>query len=255
MSRSRIDLDRIAVASPCPVAWDDMAGNERVRFCSQCKLNVYDISAMTRSEAKSFIANAEGRICAKLYRRADGTILTRDCPVGLRAVRKKISRAAAAAFSALISLFGGSALFAQQQPKNETRVDIQRTLRRYGQAAIEGTVFDDYRAVIAGAQVKLINERTKHEVTTKANDNGRFRFTDSEKGVYTIQVYSPGFDKLEQLGLEVSDEQALNLDVMLKVGEVGEALMGVVVVTSPIMLPTNDTIPSGELKRKDRPRE
>jgi len=226
------------------MAWDDMTGNERVRFCSQCKLNVYDISAMTKSEAESFISNAEGRICARLYRRADGTILTRDCPVGLRAVRKKVSRAAAAAFSALVSLFGGSALFAQQ-PKNETGVDIQRTLRRYGQAAIEGTVFDATRAVIAGAQVKLINERTKLEVTTKANDKGRFRFTDLENGVYTIQVYRPGFIKLEQLGLEVSDEQALNLDVTLKVGEI---TMGVLVVTS-------DTIPSGELKRKDRPRE
>jgi hypothetical protein len=59
MSRGRIDLDRIAVASPCPVAWDDMTGNDRVRFCSQCKLNVYNISAMTRSEAESFIANDE----------------------------------------------------------------------------------------------------------------------------------------------------------------------------------------------------
>ncbi|HMB27752.1 MAG TPA: carboxypeptidase-like regulatory domain-containing protein, partial [Blastocatellia bacterium] len=202
------------------------------------------------------IANAEGRICARLYRRADGTILTQDCPVGLRAVRKKVTRAAAAAFSALVSLFGSSATFAQQQqPKDKSKVDVQRVLRRYGQAAIEGTVFDDYRAVIAGAQVKLINERTKQEVTTKANDNGRFRFTDLENGVYTIQVYSPGFVNLEKLGLEVSDEQALNLDVMLKVGEVGEALMGVVVTTSPVMLPTNDTIPSGELKRKDRPRE
>jgi hypothetical protein len=163
----------------------------------------------------------------------------------LRAVRKKVSRAAAAAFSALVSLFGGSALFAQQ-PKNETGVDIHRTLRRYGQAAIEGAVFDATRAVIAGAQVKLINERTKLEATTKANDNGRFRFTDLENGVYTIQVYSPGFVKLEQLGLEVSDEQALNLDVTLKVGVL--ELTGVVVVTS-------DTIPSGEFKRKDRPRE
>jgi hypothetical protein len=255
MSQDRIDLDRIAVASPCPMSWNEMVGDDRVRFCNQCNLNVYNISAMTKPEAESFIANAEGRICAKLYRRSDGTILTRDCPVGLRAVRKKISRAAAAAFSALISLFGGSSTFAQQQqPKDESKVDVQRTLRRYGQAAIEGTVFDVVRAVIAGAQVKLINERTKQEVTTKANDNGRFRFTDLGKGVYTIQVYSTGFVKLEQLGLEVSDEQALNLDVMLKVGEVGEVLMGVV-GASPSIEPTNDTIPLGELKRKDRPRE
>jgi len=252
MSRDRIDLDRIAVASPCSMSWNDMDGNDRVRFCSQCKLNVYDISAMTKPEAESFIANAEGRICARYYRRADGTILTKDCPVGLRAVRKRVSRAAAAAFSALVSLFGGSATFAQQrQPKDESKVDIQRTLRRYGQTAIEGTVFDVAHTVIPGAQVKLTNERTKQEVATKANDNGRFRFSDLEKGIYTIQVYREGFVKLEQLGLEVSDEQALNLEVTLKVGQT----LGVLVVVSPTPIPTNDTIPQGELKRKDRPRE
>jgi carboxypeptidase family protein len=249
MSRDRIDLDRIAVVSPCPVAWNDMVGNDRVRFCNQCNLTVYNISAMTKPEAISFIANAEGRICAKFYRRADGTILTKDCPVGLHAVRKKVSRAAATAFSALVSLFGGSAIFAQQS-KSEAKVDVQRTQKREGQATIEGTVFDLTHEGIPGAQVKLIDERTKREITTKANDIGKFRFSDLKKGVYTIQVYAQGFRKLEQLGLEVTDEQSLNLDVTLDVGQiVGE----LIVLPEPI--PTNDTIPSGELKRKDRPRE
>jgi len=141
--------------------------------------------------------------------------------------------------------------FSAHQPKNETRVDIQRTLRRYGQAAIEGTVFDLTHTAIPGAQVKLINERTKQEVTTKANDNGRFRFSDLEMGIYTIQIYREGFVKLEQLGVEVSDEQALKLDVTLKIGEV----LGLLVADPPSPIPINDTIPSGELKRKDRPRE
>jgi hypothetical protein len=244
MSRGRIDLDRIAVASPCPVAWDDMAGDERVRFCNQCSLNVYNISAMTKREAESFIANAEGRICARYYRRADGAIMTQDCPVGLRAVRKRVSRAAAAAFSALVILFGGSAKFAQQQqPKNESKVDIQRTHRRYGQAAIERTIFDVTRAVIPRMQIKLISERTKREITTTANDIGRFKFLDLEKGVYIIQVYAAGFFKLEQSGLEVSDEQALNLDVTLKA------------VEEPICILKVDTKPSKKLRRKGRPRE
>jgi hypothetical protein len=242
MSQSGGGLDRIAVASPCPMNWNDMIGDERVRFCNQCNLNVYNISAMTRLEAESFIANAEGRICAKLYRRADGTILTQDCPVGLRAVRKKVSRAAAAAFSALVSLFGGSAIFAQQS-KSDTKIDVQRTTRRDGQAAIEGTVFDGAYARIIGAQVKLINNATNQEVTTETNGDGDFRFSGLEKGVYTIQVYAQGFIKMEQSGLEVSDEQVLNRDVTLRVGE---ELVGVLVV---------DKHHSGKLKRKDRPRE
>ncbi len=109
MTRNKFELDRIAVASPCSVAWDEMEGDDRVRFCNRCSLNVYNISAMTKAEAESVITNTEGRVCASFYRRADGTILTQDCPVGLWAARKRISRVAAAAFSAIVSLFGGQA--------------------------------------------------------------------------------------------------------------------------------------------------
>ena len=82
MTRNKFELDRIAVASPCSVAWDEMEGDDRVRFCDRCSLNVYNISAMTKAEAESVITNTEGRVCARFYRRADGTILTQDCPVG-----------------------------------------------------------------------------------------------------------------------------------------------------------------------------
>jgi hypothetical protein len=57
MSRNRVDLDRIAVASPCPMNWNDMIGDDRMRFCNQCNLNVYNISAMTKAEAESFIGD------------------------------------------------------------------------------------------------------------------------------------------------------------------------------------------------------
>ena len=251
MARSQVDLDLITVASPCPVAWGDMAGDERKRFCNQCNLNVYNISAMTRSEAESFIANAEGRICAKLYRRADGSIITKDCPVGLRAIRKKVSRTAAATFSALVSLFGGQSLFAHQQQKDSSKVDVQRTVRRYGQAAIEGTVTDIVNAVIIGADVRLINERTKQEIKTRTNDSGRFRFTEVEPGGYTIHVDSPGFVSLKFSGLKFEEEVALNLNVKLSVGAL--EMVGLLGTTDTV--PTIDNIEWLELKRKERPRE
>jgi hypothetical protein len=230
--------------------WEELTGDERKRFCAQCGLNVYNISAMTRAEAESFITNAEGRVCAKIYRRADGTILTRDCPVGLRAVRKKVSRATAAAFSALVSLFGGTMTFAQQQqPKGESKADIRRTLRRSGQAAVEGTIYDVVQAVIVRAEIKLTNEETKREISTRSNEYGKFRVTDLAPGVYTIQIRSSGFASLRLSGINVAEEEALNMAVTLQVGTMGE--LGVVVSPSP----TNDTILPGELKRKERPRE
>ncbi|HZU37633.1 MAG TPA: hypothetical protein VFA18_17060 [Gemmataceae bacterium] len=77
-------LDNLKVASPCPAAWSGMAGDNQVRFCSKCSLHVYNLSAMTRSEAEAIVQEAEGRLCVRLYRRADGTVLTQDCPLGWR---------------------------------------------------------------------------------------------------------------------------------------------------------------------------
>ena len=37
-------LDRIQVNVPCQASWDDMRGDDRVRFCGACKLNVYNVA-------------------------------------------------------------------------------------------------------------------------------------------------------------------------------------------------------------------
>ncbi|MBA3805681.1 MAG: hypothetical protein H0X14_08235 [Acidobacteria bacterium] len=104
-------LDRVTVASPCSADWDEMIGDERARFCGQCKLNVYNLSGMTIRQAESLIASAEGRLCVRFYRRADGTILTENCPVGLRAIKRRLSRTASATLSAILSFLAGLGLY------------------------------------------------------------------------------------------------------------------------------------------------
>jgi hypothetical protein len=107
MSKRTSPLDYVTVAAPCNVGWDNMIGDERVRFCGQCNLNVYNLSAMTKQSAERLITQTEGRLCVRYYRRADGTILTRNCPVGLRALKRRLSRIATASVSAVISFFAG----------------------------------------------------------------------------------------------------------------------------------------------------
>src|SRR5882672_2587042 len=92
------------IASPCPASWDRMKGDGRSRHCDQCNLNVYNFSEMTEREIKRLLADSNGRVCGRLYRRSDGTILTRDCPVGFRAVVRRVSRVAGAALSAAMSV-------------------------------------------------------------------------------------------------------------------------------------------------------
>ncbi len=106
-------LDNIKIASPCPADWNEMHGNERKRFCSECKLNVYNLSDMTRREAENFLINSEGRVCVKYYKRKDGSVLTQNCPVGWALVKKRVSRVTTAVFASAFGLFTG--LFAFQQ--------------------------------------------------------------------------------------------------------------------------------------------
>ena len=82
-------LDNVRVASPCTAAWDAMTGDDHVRHCAICDKDVFNLSDMTRPEAEALIAEANGKLCVRYYRRADGTILTADCPVGERRVRRR----------------------------------------------------------------------------------------------------------------------------------------------------------------------
>ncbi|MDQ3806477.1 MAG: hypothetical protein M3416_21925 [Acidobacteriota bacterium] len=110
MSRFTSPLDRVRVAAPCRADWDSMLGDERVRFCHQCERSVYNLSGMSKRDAEALVAGAEGRLCVRFYRRADGSILTDNCPVGLRAVRQRVARASRAAVSAALGLFAGLGL-------------------------------------------------------------------------------------------------------------------------------------------------
>lgn len=120
-------LDNIKIASPCSEAWDNMVGDDRVRFCGGCMKNVYNLSAMTGPEAQEVIADKEGDVCVRLYRRKDGTVITSDCPVGVR--RQRVTKIAAAALA-----FGGAALAiaAVEAPREqpcELPTEVTRTRR------------------------------------------------------------------------------------------------------------------------------
>lgn len=88
-ARGQPNLEDIEIQSPCDVPWDSLRGNERVRACGRCRENVYNISAMTRVEALRLIRANEGRVCVRIHRRPDGTVVTGDCWSRLRAARKR----------------------------------------------------------------------------------------------------------------------------------------------------------------------
>src|SRR5258708_280136 len=119
-------LDNIRVASPCSANWDEMFGDDHKRFCGDCKLNVYNLPGMPRRQAESLIISSEGRLCVRFFRRADGTVLTKNCPVGWAAVKQRVSRVATAAFSMIAGLFSGIFAFNlfQERPQNVGSISV-----------------------------------------------------------------------------------------------------------------------------------
>ncbi len=100
-------LNNIKIASPCSANWAEMYGNDRKRFCGDCKLNVYNLSGMTKYDAENLLSNSEGSVCVRYFQRSDGTVLTADCPVGWAKVRQRLSVCTTAIFSLIIALIGG----------------------------------------------------------------------------------------------------------------------------------------------------
>jgi len=182
-------LQNARTASPCSADWKKMAGDERVRFCSDCNRNVYNFSAMTGREIESLLASREGRVCARLFRRSDGTILTADCPVGVRAVVRRVSRIAGAALTAALSVSFASA---QQAPKAAGSSLVQIETQKTASLAIR--IKDQTDALVPEARVLLTDEATLLRVAEGQTDKaGELSLTKLAPGSYSIQVEFPGF--------------------------------------------------------------
>src|SRR5262249_55448755 len=134
-------------------------GDDRVRHCSECDLNVYNLSEMTRAEAERLILIREGRLCVRFYRRSDGTILTQNCPCGLRVLIRRVSRIAAAILTATMSV--GSTLSHAASKKPAQAQENQAT------GAIDVTVMDPSGAFVQNAKTMLC--RCKDHVSVNAS--------------------------------------------------------------------------------------
>lgn len=227
--KTSFDVNKLSVATPCPKAWADMVGDDRVRFCDHCHLKVYNLAELTKKETQSLILSSGGRLCGRLYRRADGTVLTKDCPVGLRALRKRISRKTAAVFATLLGL--SSTIFAQHKSdKDQCQPQVRITRAQdvaLDKAPLSGTVYDPHGAVIPRATVLVENKKTGVSTTVVAKDDGQFTFGALTEGTYSLTITLTPFKSLTVKDLVVEKKAALNIDVTLELS--GEGVVGLLI--------------------------
>jgi hypothetical protein len=244
MSKQADLLERVRIATPCPASWNNMEGDERVRFCSQCELHVYNLSEMAKQEAESLIAKTEGRLCGRIYRRADGTILTKDCPVGVRALRRRVSRASGAAFAALLSFC--SLAFGQTPTQKMScewggAVTVQKKKATDGQlSTLSGVVRDPSGADVPNTDVTVTDEKTGKKFSAKTSDKGEFALAELPAGAYTFEVASSGFMPLTIKGFQIGAGETVSVEASLVIGHTWTGI-----VSLPISPPKPDFESSG----------
>lgn len=83
---------RLQVASPCTADWNTMEGDDRCRFCSRCQKNVYNLEGLSETEIRELAGSQDSPFCARFYQRADGMVLTSNCPVGAADSRRRLRK-------------------------------------------------------------------------------------------------------------------------------------------------------------------
>ena len=204
-----------------------MIGDGRIRHCAECNLNVYNISAMTERQAMQLIAGKQGqRVCLRLYRRADGTVLTRNCPWSLRSMTRKISRLSAAVLTTIMSV---TIAMAKGKPRPATCECSQSQQKESG---IKLTVVDQHGAAIPKASITLTNKPGKEAINGQTGDSGEWNRSGVAAGPYEITVTSPGFRKFSNL-IDVHEGSFLSLKVKLPVAVVN---VTVTVEAEPVLV-------------------
>jgi len=232
-------LENLRIAVPCPASWEGMAGGERVRHCTLCSLNVYNVAEMTRDEVRELLVRTEGRVCARLYRRADGTVLTRDCPKGLRAVRQRASRAASALIAALLSLpslaFGGNTCDKPRLTMHGSKVKLKIERAATAQPAVF-TGFIRYAGTpLPGVNVSVRNEATQRVAAAVTDVHGAFTIGALSDGIYRVEVTLSGFIPATMEHLEIKSGEVIHANVTLRMEAI---LMGAI---APIISPDAGT--------------
>ena len=228
-------LDRVSIGSSCQTEWEAMSGNQSTRYCGQCEKSVYNFSQLTRSQAETLIARTNGKLCARIERRPDGSILTADKSYSLPRLNQKFLRIASATMSAALSLAPSVAAkpiknlpvldFPQEQKEKAEPKDKEKTAKIYG------TIFDETKAVIPTAKILLINFATKQELTTSSSPEGDYEFSSIEPGLYNLIVTYPGFHQFSENGIALQKEKLQKMDVVMKVGDF--PVMGEIIMLEP----------------------
>lgn len=190
-------LKNLNIPSPCGANWESMKGNDQVRFCEHCDLSVHNLSQMTRHQAQRLVSRSNGRLCVQFVPDASGKPLLAQAGMKLHRISRRVSRIAAGAFTAALSV-NSVVAHSSQNSRNEltghaSLPTISQPTSRLGISSVAGRVTDQNGAAISGATVALASDQFKLALYASSDADGRFKIDHLEAGMYQIRIDAPGF--------------------------------------------------------------
>jgi hypothetical protein len=128
----------IRIATPCDASSEAMAGDDRVRHCGLCERKVYDFAQLTRAEIVTLLQDHGELPCARLHRRADGTLITADCARGVRRRTRRLA-VVAVACAAGAALAAGAAAPAESPSTRADATPQQEVYSVVGRVSLPST--------------------------------------------------------------------------------------------------------------------
>jgi hypothetical protein len=168
MSRTKLPFE-LSIAKPCEESWAKMIGSLRKRHCESCERQVHNLAAMTPREIERLVVSTGGKLCGRITRREDGSLVTME-------ERPRASLVMQIAASSALAL--GTATATAQAPKREVATEP---------AVLTGTVLKpDGSGPIAGAMIILsIGDSAK--VLARSDQSGAF-LVSAPAGQYDIHI-------------------------------------------------------------------
>lgn len=233
MPKSIRSFDRINIPAPCHADWDSMIGNDQVRFCEHCDLRVTDLSAMTRRKAMDFVARAEGRVCVRFIQKPNGQVLTRTMPEKLYRIQRRVSRIAASAFTATLSISSAMAQSCPASGSDQPRqvVELIHTesepefITDKFTASVAGTIRKEEEGPISDATVVLVGRETGEERTVTTSALGEYSFQFLPQGEYLLWARKSGFQTETDI-VTVPPNTAVNVNIEMFERTVGFGVGG-----------------------------
>jgi len=198
MGRDKLSF-KPTIASPCEESWTAMQGGSRERHCQLCDKQVHNFAAMSSREIERVVREADGKLCARITRRRDGSLVTLDGLPRAPVVAQIVASASLA--------MGAAGVLAQ--------ADGQPS-----QAVLTGTVIkSDQSGPASKAEVMLIS---RDDVIARAetNESGQFRIS-APAGLYDIAIRQSPLSGARILavslhdGLQILQPTRANMGIMV----------------------------------------